>query len=123
MQFLVDVDKRRRDFHAGLYGKCQAVRLSGLMVGVLPQYDNLHLRKRCQPKRREDIVLFRIYRSLLVFVINELPELTVILLLKLRSDDGLPFRRAVHIIHRRQSLTLTPLPRRYSFTSSIVSSL
>ncbi len=37
MQFLIDIDKGRRNLHALLHGKTQSVCLSVIMVRILPQ--------------------------------------------------------------------------------------
>ena len=59
-QFLVDVLQRRRRGNAMRHRKAQPVRLSGAVIGVLPQDHHLHLVERCQLEGAEDLASRRV---------------------------------------------------------------
>ena len=47
MDFLEDVDQRRRRGHVRAHGEAQAVGLAGTVVGVLAENNHAHLIQRC----------------------------------------------------------------------------
>ncbi|MNP58571.1 hypothetical protein D3C76_1534960 [compost metagenome] len=54
LQFLVDIDQRRRRGHARLHRETQAMGLARTVVWVLAKNDYFHLVQRCRVERIED---------------------------------------------------------------------
>lgn len=61
MQFLVYVDQGRRDFHTLFYGKAEAVGLSVIVVGILPQNYHFDILQRSQVKCIKNVICRRKY--------------------------------------------------------------
>ena len=61
-QLFVDISQRRRYWHIRPNGEAEAMRLTGAMIRVLPEYDDLHgIEWRCI-KCGEDFICSRIDR-------------------------------------------------------------
>ena len=83
MQFFVDIYKTRRYLDPRVDGKAQSVGLSGFMIRILPEDQDLDFCKRCPVISSEYILLFRIYSVGGIFAVNEFIKLSVIRFCKL----------------------------------------
>ena len=55
MKLLIDIHKRRRNIHSLLHRETQPVSLSVVVIRILSENHNLHIFKRSQMKRIENI--------------------------------------------------------------------
>ena len=56
VKLLINIDKRRRNVHSRPYGKAEPVCLPLSVIRILSQYHHLHLMKRRQVERIENVV-------------------------------------------------------------------
>ncbi len=88
-----DVLQRRRHRHTGQYRETQAMRLTGAVVRILPEDDDLYLFKRRGIQRREDLPRRRIDRlAAFALVQQELAQTSHPGLVEGCPQAGLPAR-------------------------------
>ena len=90
MYFLENVDQRRGEGDAVVDGEAEPVSLSGAMVGVLPDDDDLHAVERAEVEGIEDEPPRRIDCTLLIFLANEVGQLDEIGFVEFRSQMLFP---------------------------------
>ena len=97
LDFLEDIQKRRRVRHTVLHREAESMRLPRFVIRVLPEDDDLHLVERTVGKGVEDIRSRRIDRLRLVFLPDEIRQSHEIVLFELVGKSGLPGRLYFYI--------------------------
>ena len=90
IDFLDDIHQRRRHLNAVGHREAESHSLTGLMVGVLPQDDHLHLVEGSMVEGSEDIAPFGVAGILTPLGHKELFQLGEIWCLELRLQHGEP---------------------------------
>ena len=115
VDFLVNIDQRRRRFHAALHGKAQAMGLIGAVVRVLPEDHHLHLVEGRQVEGVEDIRAGREHgfsRPLLPCQKGTQPG--HIVLFELPGQMLFPARLQLHVLGAAVSHGVTTCPAGYT---------
>ena len=89
-QLLEDVLEARRQLDARLHGKAEAVRLTGAVVGVLPENDRLDRGIGRQAECIKDVFHRRINRVFGVFLLEKVADALVVVLFELAGEDFVP---------------------------------
>ena len=107
LKFLENIYERRRFCNSFLYRKAKPVCLSRLVIRVLSQDHCLDLLVWCELQRIENIVHIGINRSAAVFMLEKLPQLQIIILVKFALQDVVP---AVSDVYHVRATRLSVLP-------------
>ena len=115
MDFLVDIDQRRRGFDPTLHGKTQAMGLVRAVVRILPQDHHLHLVEGGQVEGVEDIRARREHGfSGPLFARQESPQPGHVILFELSGQMLLPAGLQLHVLGTALSHGATTCPASYT---------